>query len=55
MFAYWLFFVDFLFSEVEDKESKYQELLKMLEAKNQEIQKYKTAAEVAKVNSWQGK
>ncbi|XP_071141114.1 myosin-10-like [Mytilus edulis] len=36
--------------DLEDKESKYQDLLKMLENKNLESQKYKTAAEIAKKN-----
>ncbi|XP_052059105.1 myosin heavy chain, striated muscle-like isoform X5 [Mytilus californianus] len=36
--------------DLEDKESKYQDLLKMLENKNLETQKYKTAAEIAKKN-----
>ena len=43
------------FSELEDKDKKSQDLLKLLEVKNMENQKYKTAADIAKVTMCKGR
>ena len=40
----------FLWSEMEVKEEKVQQLLKQLEIKTSDTQKFRTAAEAAKVN-----
>lgn len=39
----------FLFADVEEKEDKMSQLFKQIEIKNMEVQKFKSAAEVAKV------
>ena len=36
---------------MEEKEEKVQQLIKQLEAKGQDVQKFRNAAEIAKVNS----
>lgn len=38
-----------VFSELEEKDEKFQQVAKQLDAKTQEALRYKTAAEVAKV------
>ena len=50
----WYSLTDILFSltfpaELEEKEDKFQQVVKQLEIKSQEALRYKTAAEVAKV------
>ncbi len=42
----------FFFSEIEEKEDKIQQMFKQIEMKNMEVQRYKTAAEVAKVKNY---
>ena len=38
--------------EIGEKEDKMQQMFKQVELKNMEVQRYKTAAEVAKVKSF---
>ena len=42
------------YAEIEEKEDKMQQLFKQVEMKNMEAQRYKTAAEVAKVRAAKG-
>ena len=49
----WVITIYFL--ELEDKDKKSQDLLKLLEVKNMENQKYKTAADIAKVTMSKGR
>ena len=39
-------------TEIEEKEDKMQQMFKQVEMKNMEVQRYKTAAEVAKVTNY---